>query len=146
MAAAQVPSDIVLAVAAIIAQVAKVRGFLLVDSSLVQPQFRVRAKSPTASVAGDPSNPGMKGFVGFQAVPPGGAEVAVFAAVGFDSFVADPHMLLQASRLLAGEVAKLALQMCSVLRILLVKVSVSIESRRRYASKGAERTLELPWF
>lgn len=146
MAAAQVPSDIVLAVAAIIAQVAKVRGFLLVDSSLVQPQFRVRAKSPTASVAGDPSNPGMKGFVGFQAVPPGGAEVAVFAAVGFDSFVADPHMLLQASRLLAGEVAKLALQMRSVLRILLVKVSVSIESRRRYASKGAERTLELPWF
>lgn len=145
MAAAQVPSDIVLTVAAIIAQVAKVCGLLLMDSSLVQPQFGVRAERSVAVVAGNPANPGMKRLVSFQAVPPSGAEVAVLATVRFHSLVADPHVLLHASWLLASEVAKLALQVGSALRILLVKVPMSLKSRRRHAPKRAERALELPW-
>lgn len=59
MAAAQVPGDIILTVATIIAQVAKMSGFLLVDSSLVEPQFRVGAKGSIAGTAGNPANPSM---------------------------------------------------------------------------------------
>lgn len=94
MAAAEVASDVVLTVAAIIAQVAEVRGFLLVDSAPMQAQFRVGAKSAIADVAGDAADPGVERFVSFQSVTASGAEVAVLAAVRFDALVADAHVLL----------------------------------------------------
>lgn len=125
MTAAHVPRNVILTVAAIVAKFAKVRGRLLVNSPLMQPQLRIGAEGSAARTARDPTDSGMQRLVGFEAVTSGGAEVAIPAAVRLDPFVAHPHVLLHATRLFAGEVALLALQLDSALRVFLVQLSMS---------------------
>lgn len=126
MTTAHVPCNVILTVAAIVAKFAKVSGRLLVNSPLMQPQFRVGAEGSATRTASDPPDSGMQRLVGFEAVTSGGAEVAISAAVRLDPLVTNPHVLLHATRLFAGEVALLALQLDSALGIFLVQISMSL--------------------
>jgi len=137
VAAVDVAGDVVLQVAAVVAERAEVGGRLLVHPQAVDAQLGVGAEGLAADAAGDAPHAGVQGLVGFQAVAPRGAELAVAALVRLHPLVLDADVLPQAAGLLADELALAALQLRPLAVVLAVQLAVQPQGFGRLGGEGA---------
>lgn len=143
VAAVNMASDIVLNIAAVVTEWAEVGGLLLVDTQAVNAQLGVGAKGLATNRTGDAAHSGVQGLMGLQAVAPRGAELAVRTLVRLHAFVLDAHVLAQAARLLASEVALTAGQLGARTVVLPVELPVESQGCRSLGSEGAQCAAEL---
>lgn len=111
VAALGMPTEVVLAVTTVVAELAEVRGFPVVHALPMQPQLGRGTEGLAAEVAGMAAQSSVQGLMGIKAVAARGAECAEAAAVWPGSLVFQGNMLGHAALLFAGEGAGLALKM-----------------------------------
>lgn len=143
VAAVDMAGDVILQVAAVVAERAEVSGCLLVHPQAVDAQLGVGAEGLAADAAGNAPHAGVQGLVGLQAVASRGAELAVAAFVWLHPLVLDADVLPQAPGLLAGELALAALQLRPLAVMFAVQPAVQTQGFCHLGGEGAGGTAKL---